>query len=75
MHNYVTSRMKRDNVSNLFQTPKLREHETTTKTSFSQEGSGVGKKDYKVDKSFFMHRDTFTDYVEDAIRYAGTMRK
>ena len=72
MAHFVKSRMKRDNVSNLFQTPSLREHETTTASAFGSSKPLKGAD--KVDKKFFMHRDDFTDYVEDQIRYKHTMR-
>merc|ERR1712194_737176 len=57
MQDFVKTRMRRDNVSSLFQTPKVREDEATTAQSFQPI---VGAE--SIDKEYFMKRDTFTDY-------------
>merc|ERR1719188_1485548 len=61
--------MRRDNVSNLFQTPKLRENEATTARSFQPITDAE-----PVDRTHYFKRDNFTDYSEDLIKYRHTMR-
>ena len=69
MQDFVKNRMRRDNVSNLFQTPKLREIEPTTASSYQPITDAP-----PCDKTFFRERNYFTDYTEDLIKYKHTMR-
>merc|ERR1712224_1189104 len=67
---FVKMAMKRDNVSNLFQTPKLRQHETSTASSY-QNAPG---KEYFPNKEHNLKRNAYSDYTEDYIRFKHTMR-
>lgn len=69
MQDFVKLRMRRDNVSNLLQYPKIREDEPTTSASY-KEITDAGP----VDRKYFFKRNFFTDYTEDLIKFKHTMR-
>jgi hypothetical protein len=60
--------MRRDNVSNLFQTPKLRQNTTTTAQAFPKLDAE------RPDKTHFFKRNQYSDYTEDLAKYKHTMR-
>ncbi|CAD7948159.1 unnamed protein product [Amoebophrya sp. A25] len=69
LQDWVKTRMRRDNVANLFQTPKIREEEPTTATQFQPVVDAE-----PVDRTYYFKRDDFKDYSEDLIKYKHTMR-
>mmetsp|Transcript_10829 Transcript_10829/g.26538 ORF Transcript_10829/g.26538 Transcript_10829/m.26538 type:complete len:145 (+) Transcript_10829:211-645(+) len=69
LQGWVKTRMRRDNVANLFQTPKMREEEPSTARQFQPITDAE-----PVDRTYYFKRDDFKDYSEDLIKYRHTMR-
>ncbi|CAD7925240.1 unnamed protein product [Amoebophrya sp. A120] len=69
LQNWVKTRMRRDNVANLFQTPKMREEEPSTARQFQPINDADA-----IDRTYYFKRDDFKDYSEDLIKYRHTMR-